>query len=140
MWLTLLTMLGIYSYWDIKSRKLEVRWIFAGFLLAVSCRILFRGEEELLWILAGVLPGMFLTGIAAAAKGKVGLGDGLILMIIGMMTDVKSCLCICAAAVMLAFVYSCIRLSFGGRMRDVFPFVPFYFMGTVLTGVMRSVG
>lgn len=134
MWIVLLLILAVFSYMDIKAKALPVGAVGAVLLFSMATagrRILAGGSLGM--VLAGLLPGVLLTAMAFAMKGKLGYGDGLVLMIIGNLTGIQYCLLILFFALMLSFFFSCgLLVICQKRGKDCFPFVPFYFCGTVL--------
>lgn len=137
MWVVLWMILALFSYWDMKDKQLPGIWLFTAIAASAGLAAINNasGKEGInIWqIFTGMLPGIFLTTLAFAMKGKLGSGDGLVLIIIGNMVGMKRCLLIFLAAVLLSFVYSCLLLGFFRKSREYsFPFVPFYFLGAVL--------
>ena len=133
MWILLLLILAVFSYMDIKSKTLPTGAVGAILLLSIAVaarRTLAGGDIGM--VLAAMLPGLLLTTMAFAMKEKLGYGDGLVLIIIGNLTGIRYCLLILLYALMLSFVFSCgLLMIFRKRGKDCFPFVPFYFCGTV---------
>ena len=137
MWIILWMILALFCYWDMKDKQLPGICLFAAIAASAGFAVInnVSGEDGTnIWqIFSGMLPGIFLTILAFAMKGKLGSGDGLVLVIIGNLVGMKNCLQIFLAAVMLSFVYSCVLLGFFKKSRAYsFPFVPFYFLGAVL--------
>lgn len=124
----------LFSYWDIRSRRMSTGWVFGGVFFSALYALF--GGQKILW---GMVPGAVLCLLAWAAKGSIGCGDGLVLMIIGNLTDVRMSLLILSVAVMMSFGYSIVLLVFRKKRRkDVFPFIPFYLSAMVL--IDMSVG
>ena len=80
--LSVLTMLGICSYEDLKNRRICVGWLAAfaieGILYAIFCK-----EGLSVKMLTAMLPGLLLFLLSFVSKGGIGSGDGLLFMVIG---------------------------------------------------------
>lgn len=134
-WIILWIVLGIFSYWDLKEKSLPLRWLLPGIFGSAIYTLLraAAGNNGIRGVIPGIVPGLLLIALALAAKGKLGCGDGLVLILIGNLMGVKICLLIFLAAVLLSFVYSCLLLTvFRKRRGYSFPFVPFYLLGAVI--------
>jgi len=140
MWGILIVMLAGYSMWDIRKRSLPVLWVAAGLVIASGVGIGYRMLIENIDITSsilrgmwGILPGMSLVLLAIVLKEKVGVGDGLILSVIGGMIGFRYTIAILMTALFLSFFYSCALLVFWKKEKNYrFPFVPFYLCGTLL--------
>ncbi len=133
MWIILLIVLALFSYTDMKAKQLPGSWLGAGMLFSTVASVVNAQQDGKLWaVFAGMLPGILMTLLAFAMKGKLGCGDGMVLIIIGNMTGAKWCLLIMLLAVFLSFLFSCLLLTAFRKHRDYcFPFVPFYFCSVV---------
>lgn len=141
MWVILWIILAFFGYWDMKDKQLPGIWLLTAIAVSAGLAVIHNasGKNSInIWqIFSGMLPGIFLTTVAFAMKGKLGSGDGLVLIIVGNLVGVKNCLLIFLTAVMLSFVYSCVLLGFFRKSREYsFPFVPFYFAGAVLISLI----
>lgn len=138
MWIILWIMLGYYSWQDIRKKELTVKSLVAG--LVVSCMVAaIRGWQagSIRVGTEGLLPGAALLALAMLSGGRLGIGDGIVLLIIGNMAGLEKSVLILLAAVMGAFAFSCILLIFFRKGKnDCFPFVPFYALGAGIVGVM----
>ena len=140
MWIILLFLLAVYSYRDIREKKIPVPWLIMGLaaaaVLGLCSRI--RKEDMDLWrgtsdCLLGTLPGILFTLLSFILKGKVGAGDGMVLTVIGALTDIKYGVAILAVSLLMSFVYSGILLVASKKGKDYcFPFIPFYLLGTIV--------
>ncbi len=148
-WILLLVVLGVFSYWDIREKQLPTIWLLAGIFLSLVLAVSegWRTADTDLGSLAlnllqRMLPGTLLTLIALALKGRIGCGDGLVLVIIGNLTGSRYSLTIWLIAVGASFVFSCFLLIGFKKNRDYcFPFIPFYLMGATcvfLTSVIKG--
>lgn len=106
-----LGMLGIGSIEDLKSRRLSV-WMMCSFGIVGVILHLLLERGDIISILGGVLIGAALVGISLLSRGRVGLGDGLALMVTGiflgfeknlMLFMVSQCLVACFALFLMVF-------------------------------------
>lgn len=139
MWIIMMMALALFSYWDIREKKLPCVWITAGILLSAVLSTWTNMKNGMdLWecilnIMTGMVPGGLLVLLSFLVKGKLGKGDGFILMMIINFVGMQRGLSVCMAAMGLSFVYSCILLAVCKKRKDYcFPFVPFYFLGAIL--------
>lgn len=139
MWMIMMITLAFFSYWDIREKQLPCVWIGAGIILSAALSIWTNMENSMnLWeciltMMTGMVPGGLLVLLSFLMKGKLGKGDGLMLMIIINFAGMQRGLSVWMAAMGLSFVYSCILLAVCKKRRDYcFPFVPFYFLGAIL--------
>ena len=78
----------------------------------------------------GMVPGGVLFLLSFGLKGRMGSGDGIVLVIIGILLGIRTAVSVMATSLFLAFIYGCILILKGERNR-VFPFVPFYLLGVI---------
>ena len=129
--------LGIFmtvlSVFDIRIRKLPIVLLKAGIALALFRPVLFfllygsPAEQQRMFSVAllGALPGIAVTGLSFISD-KVGRGDGIVLVIMGMF---ESCSFVTAASCVACLTLACFsavllamhRVGRNTRM----PFVPF---------------
>ncbi len=145
MTLLLMLMLTLYSYHDIRRKKLPNSCLISGLCVTLIVGTVYRVGSEgqgvgegLFQVIIGMMPGMLLTILSYLLKEKIGNGDGVVLSLIGGLTGIKEAVEILMAAIALSFIYSCILLIFFGKRKDYcFPFVPFYLVGVVMIYILR---
>lgn len=123
MWILLL--LG--SVWDVRRKKIPVLLLAVGGAVGVMTGIagIWSGQaQNAAWIF-GCLPGAGMVLLAFATREKIGYGDGILLIILGMlegwnvMTDLLS-------ALFLAAVFGIVLLALRrANAQTRIPFVPF---------------
>lgn len=113
---------------DIKTRTIDLR-VIIGYFVIYS--ILFRDI-----CVKGIMPGMLLLVLSFLFKDKIGEGDGLILMMIGIGESVISALIVIFMAFTTLIIYyliaSVVLMIYEGKLRriiDSMPLVPFIFLG-----------
>ena len=115
--LSVLTMLGICSYEDLKNRRICVGWLAAfaieGILYAIFCK-----EGLSVKMLTAMLPGLLLFLLSFVSKGGIGSGDGLLFMVIGIFLGGA-----CVLTILLYAVYLFVFRKKGKKYEIAF--VPF---------------
>ena len=100
--------LVVLSYFDSRECKIPLAMIGGGFWAVFIC-LLYRclgNPSEWKWIVLtavlGMLPGGFMTGVSYIT-GKVGMGDGLVLMIAGGLIGYRRCVAlVCFSLVVMS--------------------------------------
>lgn len=127
----LLVFLIVLGVCDSRECKVPIALIKGGFLAAflwVICRCIGNPEEWKWLVLAtllGMLPGVLLLGMAHIT-GKIGAGDGLVLMVLGMLVGYKECLMFTCCSLLLMSVWCIGVLCFKkGNRNTRIPYLPF---------------
>lgn len=121
----LISLLGVYSYEDVRNKGVPILWLVVGLLISFVC-----GKED---ILRCSLPGIGLCVLASVFKGKLGYADGFFFAIIGNMLGVKNGLSVYVIALVIASIYGCFLLFFGKKNKDYcFAFAPCCFLGAAI--------
>ena len=85
-------MLSISSIFDIRKKSIPIQILVAAGIWAVICLTLSvteNGAEVLAGSLPGLLPGAVLLMLGFLTQQKVGYGDGILLIIMGLMEGVR---------------------------------------------------
>lgn len=126
------SLLTFCSLEDIRDQKIRltypVIWACAGGALHMM-----RGQ--LLPVFIGCLPGLALLGISWVTRGAVGMGDGVIVAVMGIFAGFWGSLLSLFWALAAAAVIGCGMMAAGkwGRKKQI-PFVPFLwaaYMGVI---------
>lgn len=99
---------------------------------AAGWRMVQTGES---WyeIMLSVVPGAVLYGLSRIAEGKVGRGDGDMVLILGLLLGWELCLAVISAACLLAAVFAGGGLAMGRLKKSSrIPFAPFLLSASVL--------
>lgn len=125
----LLIILLVCGIQDIRNKKISLWIISIGAFLAVAS-IPICGSLSLPDTIGGIGVGAGVLLISIATKGKIGLGDGLILCVTGLMLGFWGNIEAFGLALLLAAVVSIVLLVFrlADRKKSI-PFVPFLFLG-----------
>lgn len=125
----LLIILLVCGIQDIKSKRISLWIIILGALLIVSGALI-SGRCSVFDRIGGLAVGACVLLISIATKGKIGLGDGLLLCVTGLTLGFWGNIELFGLALLLAAVLSIFLLVFrlADRKKSI-PFVPFLFFG-----------
>lgn len=77
-----------------------------------------------------LLPGFFLLAVGKASNGKVGYGDGILILVLGVWTGFLECLLTLTAGLLLASIWAAAALILKiHNKKDTIPFIPFLLIG-----------
>lgn len=123
--------LGINSILDFYKKRISL--LLAGGYTVIWLLFFMMGclEEGMLPDrLLGLLPGTLLLVIGIASRGALGLGDGILVIPIGLYLGMGRTGIMILWAFALAFIWSVLLLCFGKKKKTyAFPFAPFLFAG-----------
>jgi leader peptidase (prepilin peptidase)/N-methyltransferase len=100
-------------------------------LMAVILRITGVSANES-WVMTGaaLLPGVTFWAISYVTRGKVGYGDGWVLLMVGLFIGEAKCIAVLVAALLTETVCLILLLTLRKIHRDnKVPFVPFLLIG-----------
>ncbi|MDO4614924.1 MAG: prepilin peptidase [Lachnospiraceae bacterium] len=131
---TLFLLIG--SIMDIRRREISLMLavVFAGIGIAVSFIL---EEKSWLTVLTAMLPGAVLTVFAALTRGRMGIGDGIAILVMGCFFIFEDLLIMLMLAFGAASVWSAGMLIRGKRRTDSFPFLPFLLSGEILFWILQ---
>ena len=137
-------LLGILTYaaWkDLKTKSIQYLLHVVGAMVALLCYMIegISMKETLPAVGQALIPGCFLLMTAFFTEQKVGYGDGLMVLVLGALTDlIHSVLSLmfglCVSCLLSMFFIACKRVG----MKDQIPFLPFLLAGYILTLVVLS--
>lgn len=128
--------LGVGTIFDVRSRMLPGRFLLASALTAFLFNALLR-YQPLIEIFCGILPGGSFLVLGWMTKESVGYGDGIGILIMGMLLGGRRTLLIVTAACFLSAVYGIGRLLLKkGSFSDTMPFYPFLFAAALGGGFL----
>ncbi len=115
--------LFIMGVCDIRKRRVPVWMLVIGGCLAAVAAL--QSESDFADILRGMLPGVVLLMIALTTK-KVGYGDGIVLITLGIVLGDGRCVLLFAMGLFLICIFSLVLLVLRkvGRNTGI-PFLPF---------------
>ncbi|MCL2253027.1 MAG: hypothetical protein FWC09_01160 [Lachnospiraceae bacterium] len=128
----ILFFLAMFAFFDIKSKKIPLCLIMIFGIVAVLVSVL--GSDFDKWaFLAKMMPGVFLLLISFISNQAIGYGDGLIVLLIGLLTPLHINISLILAAFLLSALASIIVLVLKkGTKNSKLPFVPFLLSAWVL--------
>ena len=115
---------------DYRTKSLSVIYLYAmvimGIILGMAEQNGFSYE-----ILLGFIPGIVIIILAFVSKEKIGYGDGILLLSIGMFLGYFNCMIIMLYSLLFSALISIIVFIKRRNRREEIPFVPFLFLGYV---------
>ncbi len=123
--------LGILSFEDIKRKKVGL--IPIALLAASNAAICICMGRELTEVALGILPGIFAILVSLCTKGKLGLGDGLVLVATGLVCDWEEVLGFWLIALVLSSLLGIVLMMLKkAGLKTALPFLPFLLVGFLL--------
>ncbi|MCR5585467.1 MAG: prepilin peptidase [Lachnospiraceae bacterium] len=131
--LNLITMIFL-SIEDLKNKT--VNWIPIAALAAVNVTLSVILHRPLLNYLTGIAPGLMGVLTSFATKGKMGLGDGLLLVSAGLFFDWETVLFLWLVALLLCSAVGIVMMLLKkAGLKTALPFVPFLTMGFAIVQI-----
>lgn len=127
-----LIFLSICTVFDIRKKEIPLILAGAGMTAAVGFTIwrIENGSIYTAQILLSLLPGLFFLLVSWCTKEKVGYGDGILLLITGLMVGFYLCFTgLCISLFLSAFFGVLLLFLHKARKNSRIPFVPFLTMG-----------
>ncbi|MCL2717868.1 MAG: prepilin peptidase [Lachnospiraceae bacterium] len=117
--------LALCTYFDIKSKWIPLKLIVLFGLVIIG--ICFKSGDSANWeILIRIMPGIFLLLIAFVTNQAIGYGDGIVILLIGLATDIHLVITFILIAFLLSAMVSIFILISGkGNRQTRLPFMPF---------------
>ncbi|MCP1102446.1 prepilin signal peptidase PulO-like enzyme (type II secretory pathway) [Aequitasia blattaphilus] len=120
------------NWYDIKYRSIPLMLfsIGGGIILVVTG---FWGSLTTKDVLIGSLPGISCLAVGAVTREKLGYGDGLTVILIGI---VEGSVPVCIIFIFACFGAICVGAILGKKS---VPFIPFLTLGYVITEVIKEI-
>ncbi len=119
-------------------RKSIPFWYFAsgGAAAVLLCILMPPGQEEVPEIALSVLPGAFLLLVCFATGEKIGAGDGIFFVLLGLMVrDAEKMLVLLCLSLLFSSAVSAVLLGMGRVRRSTkLPFLPFAGIAAAVLG------
>lgn len=129
-WIVLGVLAG-FSVYDLKWKKVVV-WavLLSGVFVLVYRIVSGAGISELL---AGLVPGLVLLLVSRCTRESIGIGDGLVLCVLGLFCGLRQVLAVLGMALVLSAALAMVLLVLkkAGRKTEL-PFLPCLFAGYLL--------
>lgn len=126
----LLIYLMYLSYKDIKNKKISIIDVFLGVLLGIAICILTNRNN--IQIILGLLIGIITIIISIVSRQALGLGDALVVLILGISTGIGAINTFISALLLFItyiLIISCIKRKI---VKDDIAFIPFIFLGQII--------
>lgn len=128
--------LTVSSVFDIRKKRIPIQVLIAGGIWAVICLTISavrNGAEVLTGALPGLIPGAGLLALGFLTQQKVGYGDGILLMIMGLMEGGKMViLTFCIGLFLQSILAVLLVLVKKADKQTQIPFVPFLLTARVI--------
>lgn len=129
--LVLWVYLLVLAVFDLREQKVPVVLLVAGSAMALIWRVvLLLGHREgwqweAISVCAGMMPGMIMLAVAKFT-GKAGLGDGWVLLNLGLFTDYKTSICLWGFSLLAMAVFCAVIFVFKRVHKNTqIPYLPF---------------
>ena len=125
---TAILFLGLGTYFDVKSKELPLMFLSVFCALGIFFNIIWK-YQKMEMIFGGVfLAGMFLL-IGKFSKEAIGYGDGLSVLVLGILKGWKETMELFFLALLISSLYGIWKmLRYGAKTKDTMPFLPFLFL------------
>lgn len=126
-------LLGICCIWDVREKKIPQNLTNTFFIISTGIFLMCYMQE---WktVFLGVLLGISIIGFSKISGGSIGLGDGKIICISGILLGFKQSLAMLLCALLLAAVWSAVLFAVKkGNRKSSLPFIPFLSAGYLIT-------
>ncbi len=124
----------VLSITDIRRRVIPVEMVIFMGVTLFAVRWLTEGVA---WeMVQGMLPGAIVVLFAQITKEKIGMGDGMVLLVLGLGYEMEAALWMFGVALLAAALFSVLLLVLKKATRKTeLPFLPFLLTGQVLYAV-----
>lgn len=140
-YIIMLVMLAYESVIDIRERKIDIRAVLAAGITSMLVGVIFY-ERPVIFILYGIILGGVLLIIARISQQRIGYGDAIIFMVLGMCLEPVRVLGILWVSMLTAGVYGMIEIILFNKDRNLaLPFIPFVtivFSGMFILNVING--
>lgn len=127
--------LSLATIEDIKYKKISNTILIIGGALGIFSLV--SNLPSLKWeCILALVPGMLMIILAYLSKEKIGYGDGICVLFIGMMEGYRKCVILVLLSLGLLFLFCVIALILKKVKKETrIPFLPFLLCGRIILGV-----
>lgn len=118
----------VNAWTDGKERVIDIRCTILYFI--VSSIILLYQKESFLWF--GLLPGLVLMLLSIFYRKQIGIGDGIMVAVIGLVVGLKEILMILQIGFFCAGIWGTILHMRKKGQNNVIPFAPCLLLGYII--------
>lgn len=129
---------------DFFKQKIPLWMIGTSCVIAAGLRIVLillgKTEISLMGFFAALLPGCVLLLLAFVTREQIGYGDGMVLMIIGILYPVWRVMAVMGISLFITSIISIfVLLLKKGNRNTRLPFIPFLFLGSLIESGLRII-
>lgn len=133
-----LLFLGWAALCDWKKKKIPRTVIGAGIVFCLI-RILLEGSGILAGSLMAAIPGAVLLLTAKISEEKIGYGDGVCVLLLGILTGYRACMAVlCISLFLLSITVIFLLLIKRVHKKSKIPFIPFLFAAKGIAVIFGS--
>lgn len=126
-----LGLLGICSFEDVRNKEIGIYKVCLMGIAGVLIHI-FRRNMSIYSILGGMLLGVLLLVFSRISEGNIGVGDGLILMVTGILLGAAGNIQLFLYGLFLAGIWALVLVVFFRKKKNYeIPFIPFLLVSYV---------
>lgn len=128
---TLLGVLGFCAVDDMRNKRVLLHPALSFAIVGLLLHIWFQ-NISVYSMLAGILIGIVFLGISRVTRGKIGMGDGVVLVVSGIYLGFLDNMELLLHGLLFCGIWSLFLLVFRKKKKeDEVPFVPFLFLAYV---------
>lgn len=126
-----MSLLIIGAIMDLKYKKIHIAFTAAYFAVGIIFNILTDGHS-LGSVIGGVIIGIILVLISIVTRGKVGIGDGLMVSVLGLYLGFWDNLFLLMTSLFLSAIFAVLLIIIKKEDRSYqIPFIPFLLIGFI---------
>ncbi len=126
-----LLFLGIGTYYDLKNKELPIRFLMIFLMISFSCNIILQYQSLSDFLIGGSVGCVFL-GVGWMTKEEIGYGDGIGIVILGILKGWKGLIPVIFTAFLLSGIYGLWKfIGFKELGNSTMPFFPFLFIASI---------
>ena len=126
----IISFLSINSWTDIRKRRISLLSI----AIFAFIGLVYQGfyKKQLSPALLGLVPGILLLAVSRVTREALGMGDALLMLVLGIYLGLQNSVEVLLLALFLAAFWAGILMLICHKKRDYeFPFVPFLLLGYI---------
>lgn len=128
--------LGINSIMDLRTKKISLKIMLILFISGCVFRVM-QGNLFTLEFVLGLLPGGICLALSYMTRGNIGIGDGFMFLVLGAFLSIEELFVTSMIALGSAGIAAMVLLiGFHKKKNYEIPFVPFMFVGFVITKIL----
>lgn len=136
--LSVIAMLGICSWEDVKNRKINILWPVLFTIEGIMCWI-FWWQQPIAKLLPAVIPGFAILALALMMRQGIGQGDGILLVVMGIFLGAARAIWVFIYALFLSAGYALYLYIIKRKSKTYeIPFVPFMLISFVIELILRK--